>query len=125
MKTKIKWIDRCLVESPYYIGLCLNKKDFEKEMVRLKVKKSERPEWIVAGKDGKVHEFAEGKKRILIICMRKPKSKIEGIGLLVHEAVHAWQLIKAELNESRPSLEFEAYSIQTIAQRLIDGYIKL
>ncbi|MCX5818441.1 MAG: hypothetical protein NT047_00785 [Deltaproteobacteria bacterium] len=47
------------------------------------------------------------------------------IGLLVHEAVHVWQHICEELNENEPSVEFEAYSIQLLSQRLIAAYSEL
>jgi len=35
-----------------------------------------------------------------------------------------WQKKKDEMNEEYPSPEFEAYCIQIIAQRLIEGYKK-
>ena len=40
-------------------------------------------------------------------------------GLIVHESVHVWQEIKSLMNEKEPSAEFEAYSIQVIAQQLL------
>ncbi|ELW84528.1 MULTISPECIES: hypothetical protein [Acinetobacter] len=42
--------------------------------------------------------------------------------LLLHEAVHIWQRIKLRMGESDPSKEFEAYSIQRIAQDLFAMY---
>ena len=46
------------------------------------------------------------------------RSLIEVHGLLLHEAVHIWQRIKKLMGEKKPSTEFEAYSIQRIAQDL-------
>lgn len=43
-------------------------------------------------------------------------------GLLTHEAVHIWQELKLKMGEENPSIEFEAYSIQTIAQDLFYMY---
>ena len=46
----------------------------------------------------------------------------EAVGLLIHEAVHVWQEFCREIKESSPCDEFEAYSIQAIAQRLIVSF---
>lgn len=43
-------------------------------------------------------------------------------GLLLHEAVHIWQEIKLKMGEDNPNSEFEAYSIQAIAQDLFEMY---
>lgn len=47
---------------------------------------------------------------------------IEIYGLLLHEAVHVWQKVKNLMGEKEPSSEFEAYSIQAIAQDLFIMY---
>lgn len=47
---------------------------------------------------------------------------IEIYGLLLHEAVHIWQKVKKLMGEKEPSSEFEAYSIQAIAQDLFTMY---
>ena len=117
-KTAIKWIDRSLIESPSCIGLCLSKKDFKAEMKRLKVPNP--PKWITDGKDGMTHFFSYRGRETAIVCIKQHNKPIETVGLIIHEAVHIYQYIKQNLNENNPSKEFEAYSIQTIAQRLID-----
>lgn len=40
-------------------------------------------------------------------------------GLVIHESVHIWQELKTLMGEKEPSVEFEAYSIQRIAQDLL------
>ena len=46
------------------------------------------------------------------------KSRIAIFGLLLHEAVHIYQELKRLMAENHVSAEFEAYSIQRIAQDL-------
>ena len=43
-------------------------------------------------------------------------------GLLLHEAVHIWQEVKLRMGEESPSSEFEAYSVQAIAQDLFEMF---
>lgn len=123
-KAGIKYISRTLIEGPY-IGLCQSKKDYKKEMRRLKVSKREQGEWVSTGMNGTLHTFTHPRHGITcIVCIsqkkREPRYIIEG--LLVHEAVHAWQKIKRDIGEDTPGDEFEAYSIQAIACRLIEAY---
>lgn len=44
------------------------------------------------------------------------------IGTLVHEAVHIWQIIRKRMNERKPSVEFEAYSVESIFRNVLDMY---
>lgn len=46
------------------------------------------------------------------------RTSVEIHGLLLHESVHVWQRIRQRMGEHNPSTEFEAYSIQSIAQDL-------
>ncbi len=126
MQNKIKYISRALFESPYCIGLCLSEKAFYRDLNRLKIPKSRCPEWIPSNCNGRVWEFAktDPPAKICIVCIRASKeaSKVQVYGLIIHEAIHVWQAIKADVNEHEPSAEFEAYSIQAIAMRLIAAY---
>jgi hypothetical protein len=126
IKTALKWVDRALVVSPYRIALCTSKSKFRRELKRLKVPVGDWPEWIEDGKDAMVHFLRCPKPYCLccIVCIDKDAghTPLEAIGLLLHEAVHIWQHSCEEINELEPSKEFEAYSIQTVAQRLIEAY---
>lgn len=123
---RVKWVDRTLVLSPYSIGLCTSAKQFKREMKRLKVPEAECEEWVKEGMEGKVHFFKSvgQRSRCCIVCIWKRKGMLEvGIqGLIIHEAVHVWQAIRGFIGEDTPSTEFEAYSIQSIAQSLLEAY---
>jgi hypothetical protein len=124
--TSIKWVDRALVVSPYRIGLCTSEFKFKKELQRLKVPVKDYPVWIYPNANATVH-YLEGTKnhdQCCIVCIDRSSGRAasEIVGLLIHEAVHIWQSTRDELREDHPSQEFEAYSIQTIAQRLIEAY---
>lgn len=126
--SKVKWIKRAIIESPYCIGLCQKERDFHKELKRLKIPKKQWPQWLKSGYSARVHIFTNDgtndKSCIVCIGKRKGRSIYAAYGLLVHEAVHIWQHICEDLNECSPSPEFEAYSIQMISQGLIAAYKK-
>lgn len=119
----MKWADRALVISPYYFGLCLTEKDFHRELRRLKVPRKEWPPFLGSTHANATAHFLEHSsgKRVAIVALGSTKGKtIEQVhALLVHEAVHIWQECRADLGERAPSSEFEAYSIQSIAQGLM------
>jgi hypothetical protein len=122
----VRWISRTIVESPLCIGLCLSEEGFKREMKRLDVPRDNWPPFVPDGSQASVHCFEKkaGANICAIICMKdfanKPIDLVRG--LLIHEAVHVWQQICETINEDNPSSEFEAYSIQGIAIRLIDAY---
>ncbi len=122
----VKWIDRAIIDSTYCIGLCQSEGDFRREMRRLKLPVQDWPVWVTDGKDGTVHYYnaKPGHAPCCIVCIRarKKDNPIEVIGLIIHEAVHVWQAVAEEMHEDKPSCEFEAYSIQNIAIRLISAY---
>lgn len=66
--------------------------------------------------------YGDGAYAIVQIGDTSERSTIEVFGLLLHEAVHVWQRIKKLMGEDNPSSEFEAYSIQCIAQDLFEMY---
>lgn len=121
----MNWLDRSLVISPIHYGLCRTEKAFKKELKRLGVPKKDRPDFLLNRSDATVHFFeSKDQKECAIVCLGKMKDRTsnEIVGLLIHEAVHIWQHVKENMGESYPSKEFEAYAIQTIAQRLIEEY---
>jgi hypothetical protein len=119
------WLNRKMIELPYYYRLCLTEKDFKKELKRLKVKDS--CSFMGSKYAGATcHYFENDGENLVIVCIGdwKGRDLLEVYGLLVHEAVHIWQGACEILGEHLPSKEMEAYSIQGISQELINSFNK-
>lgn len=69
-----------------------------------------------------VDYYDDGRQCIVQLGDTQGKDLIVIYGLLLHEAVHIWQRTKQLMGEREPSVEFEAYSIQRIAQDLFFMY---
>ncbi|GEA69115.1 hypothetical protein PA3_32730 [Acinetobacter pittii] len=74
------------------------------------------------GAAAQVDYYFDGAYAIVQLGDTSERNLIEVYGLLLHEAVHVWQKIKKLMGEREPSVEFEAYSIQAIAQDLFEMY---
>lgn len=122
------WLDRSLISGPY-LTLVTNEKQFHKAMRHCKVPKADRGSWIHRDSaDATTHTLEKADRMICCIVairVKKKQNPNEIIGLLIHEAVHVWQGFASRIGESNPSPEFEAYSIQMIAQSLIVAYSEL
>ena len=123
--SRVNWVDRALMVGPF-ITLVLNEKQFHRAMKHCQIRKSDRGDWIkTPHSDATVH-FLENPAReqccIVAIRVMKKTDPNSVVGLLVHESVHIWQKFRRRIGEENPSDEFEAYSIQAIAQRLIEAY---
>ena len=118
---KVNWLDRGLMYAPY-MALCTHEEEFAAAKKHLKV--DDPAEWPGTGR-AKVRSYIkDGKLTCLVLVGDVSKNTpIEIVGLLTHEAVHVWQELCDHIGESRPSSEFEAYSIQTIAQCLWCAYV--
>lgn len=119
---KSRWLSRELVTSPICYALCVTEKGFTEEMKRLNIPKNRRPTFIKPDAGATAHFFVSEGQECAIVCIATNASRIQTYALLCHEAVHLWQHIKANIGEEEPSKEFEAYSIQRIAQELMYSY---
>lgn len=128
MSKRIEWVNRALMFSPYYIGLCKTDDAFKRELKRMKVPREDWPKFVLnEHSDATVHRFQtyDG-KLCVIVCIRKARHKTRHAinGLLVHESMHIWRWIRENIGEHEPSSEFEAYSVQNISQSLMEAYWK-
>ncbi len=123
----MRWLDRGLMVLPY-LCLCLTEKDFQRVQKHLKIKPGDRSPFLKNDQShATCHCFKKSDGKIcVVVCMGDSDGmSLEGIyGLLVHEAVHVWQHFRDHIGEDNPSIEFEAYAIQTISTRLMADYKK-
>lgn len=112
-----------------HLGLCIDERDWLREMRRLGVKSPS--EFTNAGKAATMHWFdnLKGGEDLSIVCVDRnairDSSGTAIAALLVHEAVHVFQHICERIGEETPSKEFEAYSIQRISQDLMYFYAQM
>lgn len=76
----------------------------------------------IAGAAAQIDYYQEGTYAVVQLGDTSERDLIEVYGLLLHESVHVWQRIRKLMGEREPSSEFEAYSIQAIAQDLFVMY---
>lgn len=76
----------------------------------------------IEGAAAQVDFYSEGAYAVVQLGDTSERNQIEVYGLLLHEAVHVWQKVRKLMGEKEPSSEFEAYSIQAIAQDLFKMY---
>lgn len=76
----------------------------------------------IKGAAAQVDYYLDGHYAVVQLGDTSGREQIEVYGLLLHEAVHVWQRIRELMGEREPSTEFEAYSIQSIAQDLFEMY---
>jgi hypothetical protein len=98
------------------MALCLTDKDFQKI---LKTNDLPSLEFPTQGST----TFVES---LCFVCINESAMDcvLAAYGLLVHESVHVWQHACTVIGERKAGEEIEAYSIQSIAQTLIDDYNK-
>lgn len=126
MKPPIPWLNRDLVVGPY-LRLCLTQEQFDAVSDELR---QPRAAYLNPGAHATTHHLGRGDDgtNICIVCVNGAEAATrDGIvvaGILIHEAVHAWQAYCEAVGEHSPSSEFEAYSIQILAQRLMWAYVE-
>lgn len=117
----IQWLERDLVVGPYLV-LCTSQASFDEVLTHLK--KPPHP-YLNEGAHATTHHFGRGDDGgiVCVVCIAPmDHDPIAICALLVHEAVHVWQEWCGAAGEREPSAEFEAYSIQSIAGRLMWAY---
>jgi hypothetical protein len=125
-EVKIRWLDRDTVHGPY-MALCLTEEAFLAAARHCKV--SVAPgEWLDLSRNVAVlHTWQRGSKLMCVVCLHPDSQTADPIEVacaLVHESVHVFQRLCDSIGESEPSREFEAYSIERIAERLMREFVR-
>lgn len=117
----LKFLDRTVICCQHFV-LCLSEADYRRALRKLK--EPESCKWVAADHmNATAHHFPgnANHRACAIVCIRgwEGREPVAVAGLLVHEAVHIWQSFCEIIGETEPGSEFEAYSIQWIAQQLM------
>lgn len=123
---KTQWLDRRIAAPGPYLALCLTEEEYLTAMRHCRIK--DPPPWIKTNNAQATahHLYNDKGERVCIVTMRdwEGRNPIEVAGLLVHEAVHAWQEYAEGIGEQNPGREQEAYAIQSIAQELMAEFAR-
>lgn len=122
--TAARWLERGLVRSPLHLSLCTTERQFHRQLRHIGIERADWPPFVSVHANATAHFFHPEGKAIAIVCMPPApgRDQLEVVGLIVHEAVHVWQEVLEHIGEHRPSAEFEAYSVQSLAQVLLGEY---
>ena len=121
----MKWLDRDTVRAPY-MALCLSERAYLTVVRHCKVPNPD--PWLdLKGQKACVHTWEKDGMLMCIVCLHPDSAKadpIEVVATLVHESVHVFQRLCDSIGEREPSREFEAYSIERIAERLMREFVR-
>lgn len=118
-----RWLSRGLVYGPY-LCLCLTQEDLDEAMDHCHVPRVE-----PRNSDGTCYVLEKPGNNGLVCAIWINPDRIVGrelsdiLGLIVHEATHVKQHIMEHFGEDKPSVEFEAYTIQNIFNTLADEFM--
>jgi len=122
---KTRWLDRRIAAPGPFLALCLSEAEFKAAALHLKAGKD--AAWVCnTHSQATAHTFESPHGLTVIVCLRDwiGRDPVEIAGLLVHEAVHAWQSYADDIGERSPGIEQEAYAIQSIAQELMAEFAR-
>lgn len=106
--------------------LCLSEADFQRAVKHCKLKNAD--PWMDPDRQkAVVHTWENGGMLTCVVCLSPDAIKadpIEVASTLVHESVHIFQRLCDSIGETSPSREFEAYSIERIAEVLMREFVR-
>lgn len=123
---KLNWLDRQTVTAPF-LALCLTEKEFLAAAKHCGIKAP--GEWMDLNRHkAVVHTWELKGVLTCVVCLHPDATQttdsIDVAQTLVHESVHIFQSLCESIGEYSPSMEFEAYSIEKIAGRLMREFAR-
>lgn len=122
---KLRWLDRDTVRAPF-MTLCTSQKEFEDIARHCRLENV--GQWINTDTHkAVVHTWESSDALTCVVCVSPDAFKADPIDAactLVHEAVHIFQRLCDSIGEAHPSREFEAYSIERIAEQLMREFAR-
>jgi hypothetical protein len=126
MTRKPLWLNRSLIELQLHYCLVLNNEEYTAAVLEVEGPNAHVGYWQKSETAGATCTWAkgsDGSQHAIVALRALPDLKGYQIAsLLCHEAVHIWQEHCRQIGEDTPSDEFAAWSIQHIAQLLMQDY---
>jgi hypothetical protein len=118
------FVSNALIIGPY-IALVTSSSEYLKVLNHLDIEVSDL--WLAGDANACVHKlYSPISGLCCIVCVRdftdKAMTYEQICGTLCHEAVHVFQLYCSNIGECDPSIEFEAYSIESVFTQLLIAY---
>lgn len=118
---KPKYLRRELHRLDGSLVLFTSKRAMELEMQRLRIDPRKWAPFPANPGNANTTAYNKNGTTVYVVCVNvEPKDPLGMVGLMVHEAVHVFQLHCEAISEHKPSDEFMAYGIQYIAHDLIE-----
>ncbi len=118
MKDAVIWIDRGWQNA--HIGFCPSEKAWVREMKLLGTPEERYP--TTAGHCQTFEHRDIRSLHILVTIADEPMTLAQLVGIIAHECMHVWRFVREHMGEKKPSVEFEAYSMQAITQDIFCAY---
>jgi hypothetical protein len=121
----MKWLDRRIARPGPYLCLCLSEKEYKTAMKHCGLEVDH--VWLNDNANATTHLLRNQKRELCcIVCLGDVEGRlpIEVAGILIHEAVHVWQEYCADIGETHPASEQEAYAIQSVSQELLAEFAR-
>jgi len=126
VKKTIEWLPNALIRLQAHYCLCLSQEEFTKAVRFVEGENAHVGYWMKDPGAGATCNYSKDSngEHVIYVCLRvtPEATPVQIAAMLCHEAVHIFQHQCEIMGEEKPSCEFTAWSIQFIAQCLMQQY---